>query len=185
MAKIITRRDFLKYAGGGIAGSIAVLVVGKRLESWAINNPAYAATETLSLRIGDAIKNMHTHNLVNEARCYFWVYKSVDPDLPHDCPAPEPMPAPASVTITSPSSGAVIEGDSVMISVMLSNFSLVPLGSENAEGEGHIHYYLDVDIPTAQGQPAVTAAGTYMATTDTSVTWEDLEPGNHTLGVQL
>ncbi len=24
-----------------------------------------------------------------------------------------------------------------------------------------------------------------MATTDTSVTWEDLEPGNHTLGVQL
>lgn len=88
MAKTISRRDFLKYAGGGIAGGIAVLVIGSRLESWVINNPAYAATETLNLRIGDAIKEMHTHNAVNDARCYFWVYKSVLPDLPQDCPGP-------------------------------------------------------------------------------------------------
>ncbi len=83
MTSIISRRDFIKYAGGGVA----VLIIGSKL-SWALNNPAYAATEALSLSIGDAIKEMHTHNAINDARCYFWVYKSVTPDLPHDCPGP-------------------------------------------------------------------------------------------------
>lgn len=83
MAKTISRRDFLKYSIGGVA----VLVVGSRL-SWVLKEVAYAATQTINLRIGDTIKEMHTHNAINDARCYFWVYKSVLPDLPHDCPGP-------------------------------------------------------------------------------------------------
>ncbi|MBI4283229.1 MAG: multicopper oxidase domain-containing protein [Chloroflexi bacterium] len=98
MVKAISRRDFIKYAGGGVAA----LVVGSKL-SWALSNPAFAATQTLNLRIGDTIKEMITHLpssldvpgqltnpalINNDARCYFWVYKSVTPDLPHNCPGP-------------------------------------------------------------------------------------------------
>ena len=83
MTSTISRRDFIKYAGGGVA----VLIIGSKLP-WAVNNPAYAATETLSLSIGVAIKEMHTHEAINDARCYFWVYKSVLPDLPQDSPGP-------------------------------------------------------------------------------------------------
>ncbi len=85
MAKNISRRDFLKYAGGGVA----VLVVGSKL-GWMLKDAPYAAaaTQTLTLRIGDAMKDMHTHNAVNSAQCYFWVYKSTAPNLPAECPGP-------------------------------------------------------------------------------------------------
>lgn len=48
-----------------------------------------------------------------------------------------------------------------------------------------MHYYLDVDIPITPRQAAVTAAGTYKSVQTTSVTWNNLSPGKHTLGVQL
>ena len=52
-------------------------------------------------------------------------------------------------------------------------------------GEGHIHYYLDIDIPTEPGKPAVSAPGTYKPSTETSTVWSNVAPGSHTLGVQL
>jgi FtsP/CotA-like multicopper oxidase with cupredoxin domain len=89
MNQSINRRQFIKYAGGGIAA----LVVGTRL-SWVFENPVYvaAAVQTIELEIGDAIKQMVTHNSINinpnPALCYFWIYKSVNPDLPAECPGP-------------------------------------------------------------------------------------------------
>ena len=74
---------------------------------------------------------------------------------------------------------------SVQVSIEVMNFNLVAPGGADAPGEGHIHYYLDVDIPTTQGQAAVTASGTYKATADTSVTWDSVEAGTHTFGAQL
>ncbi len=106
-------------------------------------------------------------------------------------PAPEPTtPAPTitpnpTVRIITPADGTTIPETSVQVSIEVTNFNLVIPGGADTPGEGHVHYYLDVDIPTAQGQAAVTATGTYKATPETSVTWDNLSPGTHTLSVQL
>jgi hypothetical protein len=74
----------------------------------------------------------------------------------------------------------------VTVSVLVQNFYIVDkLGQANAPGEGHIHYFLDAEPPVMQGSPAVTAAGTYAATTGTSHTWRNVGPGDHTFAVQL
>ena len=75
---------------------------------------------------------------------------------------------------------------SIQVSVEIMNFNLVsPPRSANVAGEGYIHYYLGVDIPTTLGQPAISAPGTYKATTEASAIWDNVEPGPHTFGVQL
>ncbi|MBI2851483.1 MAG: multicopper oxidase domain-containing protein [Chloroflexi bacterium] len=97
MKGTINRRDFLKYSLGGVA----VLVVGSKL-TWLPKNQAFAVTQTLNFHITDAIKEMHTHETGllddgtkvgdgHEALCYFWLYKSVSPDLPAENPGPTIM----------------------------------------------------------------------------------------------
>ncbi|MBI4295923.1 MAG: multicopper oxidase domain-containing protein, partial [Chloroflexi bacterium] len=85
----LSRREFLKLAGGGIAGSMAAIVVGSKL-GWLAQNRAYAAvqTHTIVLEIGDAIKQMVTHNSIHSAECYFWLYKSNTPNFPAEVPGP-------------------------------------------------------------------------------------------------
>ncbi|MBI4267485.1 MAG: hypothetical protein HY662_01720 [Chloroflexi bacterium] len=93
--------------------------------------------------------------------------------------------APPSVTIISPAGGANLPAGDIQVAVQVSSFVLVPPGGLNAAGQGHIHYYLDVAIPTTPGQPAVTALGTYQATVQPVATWANVPAGAHTLGVQL
>ena len=96
-----------------------------------------------------------------------------------------PAPAP-SITITSPTGNIVPQIGNVTVSVQVSNFTLVDkLGEANVAGEGHIHYFLDVDAPTTPGEPAVTAAGTYAATAATSYTWHNVGGGPHKFSVEL
>ncbi|MBI4294910.1 MAG: multicopper oxidase domain-containing protein [Chloroflexi bacterium] len=83
MKATISRRDFLKYSAAGVV----VLVVGSKL-SWLRGGQAFAATQTIDFHIGDALKNMHTHNASNSAQCYFWIYKSVNPAYAPECPGP-------------------------------------------------------------------------------------------------
>lgn len=91
-----------------------------------------------------------------------------------------------SLTITQPQNGVTLTSNNVTISVQVSNFNLVnKLGSPNVAGEGHIHYFKDVTAPTTPNQPAVTAAGTYAATVDTSYTWTNVAEGMHTFSVEL
>ena len=61
------------------------------------------------------------------------------------------------------------------------------LGEAPKDGEGHVHFYLDVDeIPTTPGKPAVTAdESTYHATAMAIYVWKDVPSGKHTFGVQL
>jgi len=93
--------------------------------------------------------------------------------------------APA-IEITSPANGSTVPAGNITVSVKVSNFSLVDkLGQPSVSGEGHIHYFYDVDAPTTQGQPAVTAAGTYAATAATSYTWPNVTPGTHSFSVEL
>lgn len=84
-SKEMSRRDFLKYAGGGIAA----LVVGTVVPSWLSNNPIFASVEAadLNFTITDAVKNMATHNSVNKAQCYFWLYK--EKNFPAEVPGPQ------------------------------------------------------------------------------------------------
>ena len=97
-----------------------------------------------------------------------------------------PIPKTPSITISSPLNGATITGNSTTVKVQVSNFDIVDkLGQSNVNGQGHIHYFLDVTPPTTPGQPATTAQGTYVATTDTSYTWTNLSPGQHTFAVEL
>lgn len=81
------RRDFLKYGAGGVAA----LVVSKTVPWW-MEDVAHAAlpTQVLNFTITDAMKEMVTHNQINAARCYFWIYKDTNPDtnLPAECPGP-------------------------------------------------------------------------------------------------
>ena len=89
--------------------------------------------------------------------------------------------------ITTPADGSTVPAGDVQVSVSVSGFEIVNrLGEPAVEGEGHVHFYLDVsEIPTTPGQPAVTAEGTYHAEATTSYSWPDVQPGEHTLAVQL
>ncbi|MBI5507878.1 MAG: multicopper oxidase domain-containing protein [Deltaproteobacteria bacterium] len=57
---------------------------------WVLGDPAYAAKpvrrNTIDFTITDALKDMVTHNSLNTAQCYFWVYKEAS--FAADCPAP-------------------------------------------------------------------------------------------------
>ena len=92
-----------------------------------------------------------------------------------------------SVEITEPADADSVAAGDVTVEVDVSDFDVVDkLGEPPVEGEGHVHFYLDVtEVPTTPGQPAVTAEGTYHATATTSHTWEDVPAGTHTFAVQL
>ncbi|MHB8104157.1 MAG: cupredoxin domain-containing protein [Dehalococcoidales bacterium] len=93
---------------------------------------------------------------------------------------------PATIKITSPTGNIVPQIGNVAITVEVANFNLVDkVGQTNAAGEGHILYFLDVEAPTMAGMPAVTASGTYAATTDTSYTWHNVGGGAHNFSVEL
>jgi hypothetical protein len=58
------------------------------------------------------------------------------------------------------------------VTVMVHVDDLTPvskLGKASVAGEGYIHYFIDVAaVPTAAGKPALTAAGIYYPTANTS-----------------
>src|SRR6185369_13612948 len=95
----MNRRDFLKLSATGVA----TIVIGSRLPFLGTKN-AFAATQVLEVTITDALKDMVTHNSINNAQCYFWVYKmrADGVDIPVDCPGP---------------SIYAIKGDSITISI--------------------------------------------------------------------
>jgi hypothetical protein len=91
-----------------------------------------------------------------------------------------------SILIMSPESGFISNTGDVTITVKVLSFALVEkVGLPNVAGEGHIIYYLDVDVPKIQDAQATTVSGTYAATSATSYTWHGLKAGHHMLRVQL
>ena len=92
---------------------------------------------------------------------------------------------PPTLDIIAPAAGSIVPAGIVTVSVAVTNLILVPPALANVPGQGHLHYYLDVAIPTTPGVPAVTGVGTYQATPGTTATWTGVLPGLHTLGAQL
>jgi len=82
------RRDFLKLSASSVAGA-ATIIMGSRIPFLGMKN-AFAATQELEITITDAMKQMVTHNEINDARCYFWIYKmkADGVDIPAENPGP-------------------------------------------------------------------------------------------------
>ena len=93
-----------------------------------------------------------------------------------------------TAAITNPDDGALLEAGDIEVALDVGDFEVVDkLGMAPVAGEGHVHYYINVDeIPTTPGEPAITDdETTYHAEATTSFTWQGVRPGAHTFGVQL
>jgi hypothetical protein len=85
------RREFIKKSTVGLTA----LVVGSQIRvPWQGSGQAYAADQELNFTITDATKQMATHIPRNNATCYFWVFKDMEPrtDYPTGFPAAVPGP---------------------------------------------------------------------------------------------
>ncbi|MBI5586535.1 MAG: multicopper oxidase domain-containing protein [Deltaproteobacteria bacterium] len=78
----IKRRDFLKCGLGGMAA----VVVGSAMPWLQKEAQGAVHAQILNFRITDALKDMATHNTINSAQCYFWIYK--EESLPAESPGP-------------------------------------------------------------------------------------------------
>lgn len=155
------RRDFLKLSATGAA----TIVMGSSIPFLGVKN-VYAATQTLEITITDAIKEMVTHNAINDARCYFWVYRmrANGVDIPVDCPGPAIY---------------AVKGDSITISIT------------NALDEPH-SFFIPGRLPGDPAQfdsgpipPNGTFSGTFTATRSGAYLYYDNlnEPVNRVMGL--
>ena len=91
-----------------------------------------------------------------------------------------------AVKFVSPTTGAKLPAGDLPITVEVTNFNVVDKqGKPAAAGEGHLHYYLDVDAPTTQGQPAIPASGIWTHEISANYTFKGVTPGTHTVSVEL
>lgn len=74
----------------------------------------------------------------------------------------------------------------ITMTVKVTNFKLVDkIDQPNAPGEGHIDWYMDVDVPIAQGVPAIPEFGAHFASASTTFTWTNVPVGTRQFAVQL
>src|SRR5438552_15614117 len=92
-----------------------------------------------------------------------------------------------SVKIVEPAEGATLNAGDIKVAVEVKKFDVVDKIDQPAkEGEGHVHYYLDVgEIPTKDGEPAITRQGTYHAQATKEYVWPNVTAGEHTFAVEL
>lgn len=91
-----------------------------------------------------------------------------------------------TVEITSPQDGATLPPGDITVVAQVTNFKIVDkLGEANVPGEGHLHFFLDVNPPTAQGKPAIPASGDWAPTAGTTYTFKNVTEGTHTIAVEL
>ena len=94
-------------------------------------------------------------------------------------------PLAPTLSIISPADGASISGD-ITVSVNAANFNVVDKqGQANVAGEGHLHFYLDIDAPVEAGKPAAPASGVWAHVSGTSHTFTNVAAGTHTITAQL
>jgi hypothetical protein len=95
-------------------------------------------------------------------------------------------PSGPSVQITSPENLTGLNMGSITVVIKVNEFKLTnSSGQGNTSGEGHVHYYMDVETPITPGQPAVTSAGTYAESSSISYVWKNVGTGDHKFSVQL
>ncbi len=91
--------------------------------------------------------------------------------------------------IARPTAGSAVASGNVTALTGVFNFNLVnKMGQAAVPGEGHLHYFLDFDAPTTQGQPAVPPAGTnviWAQSANTTYTFANVTAGNHFISVEV
>jgi len=99
------------------------------------------------------------------------------------CSAQAPSTVPI-MTITEPTNGAILQGPRVKITVQVVNWKLVDAGSPVAQGEGHLHFFIDQPasaIPVGQLIPTRDPAYVHVGATPYTSRELDLRPGQHTI----
>ncbi len=105
-------------------------------------------------------------------------------------PAPGQPQDEASMGIVLPAPGSAVVGPHIAVQVEVFDFALVPpTGTSANPGEGHIMYYLDVDVEAlvAPNQPAIPPDpnAIFAASDQTTHTFDNVAPGPHVLSVLL
>lgn len=86
----------------------------------------------------------------------------------------------AGAVILEPTDGAVLTGPDVHVIMTAHGIEIVPAG-ENRPNSGHLHLFLDRDI-TPVGEVIPTEEGiVHFGLAQTEHTFEELEPGQHTI----
>lgn len=140
------RRDFVKYAGGGLAA----LVVGSVMPAWISNNSLFAVKQVqeLSFTITDAVKDMITHNENNTAQSYFWLYKEAN--FPAEIPGPHIFTTEGSLIKVSITNG-LDEPHAFFIQGMVNSGPIAPGATKNIEfvasKAGTYLYYDNLNAP--------------------------------------
>lgn len=80
---IVDRRNFLHKSFIGMSALVVGTSCSKEVKESFISP---IEVTSLKFRITGAMKEMATHNDVNDARCYFWIFK--EENLPSECPGP-------------------------------------------------------------------------------------------------
>jgi hypothetical protein len=91
-----------------------------------------------------------------------------------------------SIQITSPSDNPTVPVGNMTVTIHTNDFNIAnQLGGANVNGSGHIHYFIDVGVPTTLGQPAETAMGAFVPTTSMSFTWTNVVLDRHVFAAKL
>lgn len=142
------RREFCKYAGGGIA----TLFVASIMPSWISKNKLFGAegqyVQELNFTITDAMKEMITHNSNNTAQCYFWMYK--EKSLPEEIPGPHIFTTVGS-TVRANITNALDESHAFYISGLVDSGPIRPGETKTVEfmpaNAGTYLYYDNLNAP--------------------------------------
>jgi Domain of unknown function (DUF4399) len=95
-----------------------------------------------------------------------------------------------TMKIVAPADGATVQGPKVKVEVAVTDWKLVPAGTKVADGEGHLHFFVDVPasavavgqlIPPTTANPAFIHAGAEPLTSRELT----LTPGTHTITVVM
>ena len=109
----------------------------------------------------------------------------VERTSPEGDPTPKPARSSgASVRLSKPANESTLPAGDVELAALVERFRVVDRQFQPpVEGEGHVHFYLDVDeLPTTHVRPGTVE---YRSVSRTTYTWPDVPPGEHTFSVQL
>jgi outer membrane protein assembly factor BamB len=88
--------------------------------------------------------------------------------------------------ITSPSDGNKLAAGNLTVVAETNNFNIVDKqGQANVAGQGHLYFYMDVDAPTVQGQPATSTSGQSAPVSANNYTFNNVATGTHTISIEL
>lgn len=90
-----------------------------------------------------------------------------------------------TLTLVGPASGSTVTGDSVTVAVQVSGVTLRPPDGQVDPAYGHLHFFLDQQPSLSPGAVVPVGPAHIVHTAETSVTFRNLAPGQHTVWVAL